>query len=298
MLENEDTPLDLMLRGFDRAVVKNKTGVDIGYNGRGLREAAAGVDRFAYKVEHVLGRLGATEIDAALEAYATGSSKPEVLAVLGLSGENITPLRKLFVSLGRKDGFAAANTAAKAHSMQAGMLAKHGVVNPFELPEVQAKAGDTREKKYGGRYTLSAGSSLAETARGTFSAAHGVQPGQDGLFKRDSHLDLVCRGFQREEVLHRSGFDIGVKGAGVRALLKGVDRLAYKATHVEHRYGPEGIVAALEAFAMGSDRQDVLVAFALNPGMSTTLCPLGKLFALLGYQEAFKRARSEKGRGC
>lgn len=153
-----------MLRGFDQAAVLEMTGVDIGYHGNGLKVLAKGIDRFLYKVAHVKERVDRLVIDQSLEAYADGASKSAVLAVLGLAGENIVILRKLYAELGLAAEFKEADTAQRRGSMKAGMLAKHGVDNPFKLEEFQDKAGDTREEKYGARYTLAAGSVFAQGA--------------------------------------------------------------------------------------------------------------------------------------
>lgn len=169
MLFSQDTPLDLMLRGFGRQQILDRTGQDVGYNGRRLREDAAGVDRHHYKLAHVRERVDGELIDGALELYAGGASKVDVLAHLGLAGENIVKLKVLFADLGLADQFSDADRRARKGSMARGMKQKYGVENPFELEEFQRKAEDTRQKKYGARYTLAEGSTLAEGARQSFA---------------------------------------------------------------------------------------------------------------------------------
>ncbi|WP_146069187.1 hypothetical protein [Arthrobacter sp. ZGTC412] len=168
-LRPEDSPTDLMLRGFGQAEILERTGVDVGYNGHSLRRLGKGVDRLQYKVEHVAGRLGETRVSAAIHAYAAGASKNETLALLGLSGENTVILKRLFSELGRAADFALADTSARRRTMRAGMLAKYGVPNPFELTAFQRSAEQTRLQRYGGKYTLSADSTLAATARASFT---------------------------------------------------------------------------------------------------------------------------------
>lgn len=162
-------PLDLMLRGFHRDVVKEMTGVDIGYNGASLRRQAKGVDRHVYKVNHVLSRVAVSVIDEVLAEYAGGASKETTLAGLGLSGTNIVKLKQLFADIDYGVEFQRADTARRSHQMSEGMTATHGVDNPFKLDKFQSKAGDTRERRYGGRYTLAEGSSLAQGARESFA---------------------------------------------------------------------------------------------------------------------------------
>lgn len=168
MLKDESSAIDLMLRGFDREAVQSKTGVDIGYHGSGLRTESAGIDRFQYKVAHVRERVSTEQRLAALESYATGASKVETLGLLGLAGENIVKLKHLYAALDLSVEFKDADRRARKFSMAAGMTAKHGVDNPFKLAQFQAQAEQTREELYGAKYTLAAGSTLAEDARETF----------------------------------------------------------------------------------------------------------------------------------
>lgn len=158
-----------MLRGFDQATVLSRTGTDIGYHGSGMKVHAKGIDRFEYKVVHVQQRVDSAVIQVSLDAYARRASKTEVLAVLGLSGENIVTLRKLYAALDWLEQFKVADKAQRLGSMRAGMMEKHGVDNAFKLAEFQEKAEDTREVKYGAKYTLAAGSVLAAGARETFA---------------------------------------------------------------------------------------------------------------------------------
>lgn len=169
VLQPVDSPVDLMLRGFSQADIVGRTGVDVGYHGCALRTSSKGVDRFGYKVAHVLVRVDHTVVSASLAMYAQGVSKIATLRMLGLSGGNIVNLRRLFAALGRAEEFAAAGKAFRRGNMAAGMLARHGVANPFELAEFQEKAEQTRLERFGGKYTFSEGSSLAEPARTSFA---------------------------------------------------------------------------------------------------------------------------------
>lgn len=168
-LQAQNSPIDLMLRGFRQGDILTCTGVDIGYHGCSLRDSAKGVDRFEYKVEHVRVRVDQAVVLAAVAAHAQGVSKIATLRLLGLSGENTVTLRRFFAALGRAEEFAAADRAFRRGNMTAGMLAKHGVANPFVLAEFQEKGVQTRVERYGGKFTFSADSSLAESARASFA---------------------------------------------------------------------------------------------------------------------------------
>ena len=48
------------------------------------------------------------------------------------------------------------------------------------------------------------------------------------LFEKDSYLDLVCRGFDREYIKRMTGVDVGYYGCNVKSQLKGVNREQYK----------------------------------------------------------------------
>lgn len=295
MLTTQDTPLDLMLRGFGQPEILATTGVDVGYHGRRLRDEAKGIDRHQYKLEHVRQRVDESTVLGAMELYATGASKSETLAHLGLAGENIVKLKVLFADLGHAEAFKDADRRARKGSMKKGMVAKHGVENPFELAQFQEKGAVSREEKYGARYTLAAGSSLEPAARE--KARRSRWPDHVVLFDEDSALDLVCRGFQREHVLRTTGRDIGDRGSSVRVELSGLDRFAYKVAHVRERKGIALAKDVLADMAAGRlDRSGVLRDLGLCPDMASHLCGVGKLYAALGLAEEHKAAHAESYR--
>ena len=49
----KDSLQDLLLRGFSREYILDKTGTDVGYHGNAMKKELKGVDRVAYKVEFV-----------------------------------------------------------------------------------------------------------------------------------------------------------------------------------------------------------------------------------------------------
>lgn len=182
MLHDRDGALDLMLRGFDRERVLERTGEDIGYNGRKLRAAAGGVDRLAYKVEHVLQRVEAEDRSRALELVERGQDRATVLGVLGLGPAGPTTLAAVFAGVGLKDEFEAARSKGRRAQLEAGMLAAHGVVSGFQLPQVQGKSAEVRQERYGAAYTLATGSSLADRARATIRS-HRAGRRDDAVFQ-------------------------------------------------------------------------------------------------------------------
>lgn len=126
-------------------------------------------DRYAYKILYVQTTCSSDTILDTLDKYSKGLDKESVLRELGIAGANIVKLKQLFSSLGYAEKFAAADKAQRKLHMKNGTIAKYGTDNVFKLSEFQEKAGDTREKRYGGRYTLSSDSSLAADARATFT---------------------------------------------------------------------------------------------------------------------------------
>lgn len=162
-----DSPEDLVCRGFDREEIKALTGVDVGYHGSALRTRLKGVDRTGYKLAHVMARVSDPHV--VLSSYAAGGSKADTLAQLGLRGENIVKLKTLFGDLGLSAEYESADKARRKAQMREGMTAKYGTDNAFKLEQFQKAAGDTRQQRYGGRYTLSADSVLAEQARRKFA---------------------------------------------------------------------------------------------------------------------------------
>lgn len=165
----KDSPQDLLLRGFSREYILDKTGTDVGYHGNAMKKELKGIDRVTYKVEFVKSNYTNDEIATVLDEYAAGIDAVTVLDRLGLAGVNIIKLNVLFKGLGLTDEFKEADKKHRKGIMKQGMLDKYGVDNPFKLDEFQAIAAETRKEKYGAEYTLASGSALRDAARATFA---------------------------------------------------------------------------------------------------------------------------------
>lgn len=165
----KDSPQDLLLRGFSREYILDKTGTDVGYHGNAMKKELKGIDRVAYKIEFVKSNYTNDEISSVLAEYADGIDAATVLDRLGLAGVNIIKLNVLFKGLGLSDAFKEVDKKHRKGIMKQGMLDKYGVDNPFKLDEFQAIAAETRKEKYGAEYTLASGSALSDAARATFA---------------------------------------------------------------------------------------------------------------------------------
>lgn len=176
----KDSPQDLLLRGFSREYILDKTGTDVGYHGNAMKKELKGIDRVAYKVEFVKSNYTYDEIAAVLNEYADGIDAAIVLDRLGLAGVNIIKLNVLFKGLGLSTEFKDADKKHRKGVMKQGMLDKYGVDNPFKLDEFQVIAAETRKEKYGAEYTLASGSVLSDAARATFA-----EHMQDDAFRKE-----------------------------------------------------------------------------------------------------------------
>lgn len=165
----KDSPQDLLLRGFSREYILDKTGTDVGYHGNAMKKELKGIDRVAYKIEFVKSNYTHDEICAVLNEYAAGIDAATVLDRLGLAGVNIIKLNVLFKGLVLSDEFKDADKKHRKGIMKQGMLDKYGVDNPFKLDSFQQIAAETRKEKYGAEYTLASGSALRDAARETFA---------------------------------------------------------------------------------------------------------------------------------
>lgn len=168
-LFEKDSPKDLLLRGFSREEILQRTAVDVGYHGVLLKSECSEIDRLEYKAEYIIKNFEKSYVLQVLDAYAEGADKQQVLSMLGLSGVNITPLHQLFFKIGCNEDFKAADKKNRGYHMKYGFSAKFGTENPFCMKDFQDKAVQTRIEKYGGAYTLSHGSSLREGAVQKFS---------------------------------------------------------------------------------------------------------------------------------
>lgn len=167
MMFARDTHEDLVLRGYTQDAIMSLCGVDVGYRGRKYRDKLLGIDRFQYKVAYMKERQ--YDIGNVLEKYESGMSVEDLLLSIGIGSRNGFSLRKMFAALGYESEFVDADRKRKHALMSKGFLEKHGCDNPFKLQEYQEKGVRTRLEKYGGEYTLSAGSSLSSQARATFA---------------------------------------------------------------------------------------------------------------------------------
>lgn len=165
----KDSPQDLLLRGFSREYILDKTAVDVGYHGNAMKKDLKGIDRVVYKIEFVKSNYTNDEIAAVLDEYADGIDAATVLDRLGLAGVNIIKLNVLFKGLGLFDEFKESDKKHRKGIMKQGMLDKYGVDNPFKLDSFQQVAAETRKEKYGAEYTLASGSALRDAARQTFA---------------------------------------------------------------------------------------------------------------------------------
>lgn len=145
----KDSPQDLLLRGFSREYILDKTGTDVGYHGNAVKKDLKGIDRISYKIEFVKSNYTNDEIAIVLDEYASGIDAATVLDRLGLAGVNIIKLNVLFKGLGLSDEFKGADKKHRKGVMKQGMLEKYGVDNPFKLDEFQVAAAETRKEKYG-----------------------------------------------------------------------------------------------------------------------------------------------------
>ena len=176
----KDSPQDLLLRGFSREYILDKTGTDVGYHGNAMKKELKGIDRVAYKVEFVKSNYTHDEVVSVLNEYAAGIDAATVLDRLGLAGVNIIKLNVLFKGLGLSDEFKEADRKHRKGVMKQGMLDKYGVDNPFKLDSFQQIAAETRKEKYGAEYTLASGSALRDAARETFA-----EHMQDDAFRKE-----------------------------------------------------------------------------------------------------------------
>lgn len=166
-LFDENSVLDLVCRGWSRGRVLSTTGIDPGYHNASVKTELKGVDRHAYKIEHVKQRVGFPVARDLVEQFgACELDKAGVLEQLGLhDAVNLIKLADLFTGLGLGEEFSDADRRSRRSTMRAGMVAQYGTDNPFKLDDFQEKAAQTREERYGARYTLAEGSVFAEDAR-------------------------------------------------------------------------------------------------------------------------------------
>lgn len=278
-LFDENSVLDLVCRGWSRERVLDATGIDPGYHNASVKIELKGVDRHAYKIEHVKQRVSRDVVRDVLERFAMcGLDKAGVLEQFGLhDAVNLIKLADLFTGLGLGEEFRDADRCSRRSTMVAGMVAQHGTDNPFKLGEFQEKAAQTREERYGARYTLAEGSVFADEAR------RKGREKQSGLFPEGSDEDLRLRGF-------------GGKGKRPPRWSDGssVDRERYLVTHAKTRCSDDDINRALEGVRSGATRREVLTMVGISETLSPRVMSLAALFAGLGLADEYAQCLKDK----
>lgn len=275
----EGDVLDLVCRGWSRERVLERTGIDPGYHNASVKTELKGVDRKAYKIEHVKQRVGLPVARDLVEQFgACELDKAGVLEQLGLhDAVNLIKLSELFMGLGLGKEFRDADRRSRRSTMRAGMVAQYGTDNPFKLEDFQEKAAQTREERYGARYTLADGSVFADEAR-----KKGREK-QSGLFPEGSDEDLQLRG-------------LGGRGKRLPRWSDGsaVDRKLYLVTHVKTRCSRDDVNAALKMVRDGSGRRAVLSKLGINPALSQNVISLAALFDGLGRKDEYAQCVQDK----
>ena len=270
---------DLVCRGWSRERVIDATGVDPGYHNASVKTELKGVDRAAYKVEHVRQRVAQETVRDVLERYAACDlDKAGLLEQLGLhDAVNLIKLADLFTGLGLGEEFRDADRRSRRGVMRAGMIAQHGTDNPFKLDEYQEKAAQTREERYGARYTLAEGSVFADEAR------RKGREKQSGLFPEGSDEDLRLRGFGgRGKRLPRWSDD------------SSVDRERYLVNHAKTRCSDDDINRALEGVRSVATRREVLAMLGISETLSASVLTLAALFEGLGLKDEYAQCLKDK----
>ena len=270
---------DLVCRGWSRQRVIDATGIDPGYHNSSVKTELKSIDRTAYKVEHVRSRVSSETVRDALGRYATCDlDKAGVLEHLGLhDAVNLIKLSELFTALDMGEEFRDADRRSRRGSMQTGMIAQHGTDNPFKLDEYQEKAAQTREERYGARYTLAEGSVFADEARKK------AQEKQSGLFPEGSDEDLRLRGF-------------GGRGKRLPRWSDGssVDRERYLVSHVKTRCSDDDINRALEGVRNGVTRREVLTMLGISETLSAGVMSFAAIFEGLGLKDEYAQCLKDK----
>lgn len=156
---------DLICRGYKSSEILKLKNVDTGYNNNKYNTVLKNTNRLDYKYKHLQERFTIDELKIHLNKYNNGITKKELLDLLLIHDYEKFNLKKAFDYLNLSEEFKLADKNNKLNYWKQGTIKKYGVDNVFKLKEFQDKATQTREEKYGGKYTLSKDSSLEPSAR-------------------------------------------------------------------------------------------------------------------------------------
>jgi len=164
-LYNFNSIADLICRGYKSSEIFDMKNVDTGYNNNKYKTLLKNINRLDYKYKHLQERFTIDELKIHLDKYGNGITKKELLDLLLIHDYEKFNLKKAFDYLNLSEQFKLADKNNKLNYWKQGTIKKYGVDNVFKLKEFQDKATQTREEKYGGKYTLSKNSSLEPSAR-------------------------------------------------------------------------------------------------------------------------------------
>lgn len=124
-------------------------------------------------------------------------------------------------------------------------MAKYGVLNPFELATFQRLGVHTRLQRYGGKYTLSADSTLAAAARESFTRRMADKSFADDLRRRKTAATFA-----------RYGVEFPSQSPEIQGRIRATSRSRYGVNHASQR--PEArLRQAAVARADGKRRADI-----------------------------------------
>ena len=105
------------------------------------------------------------------------------------------------------------------------------------------------------------------------------------LFREDSAIDLMLRGFDRDTIKEWIGEDIGYHGSKLRTQARGIDRFDYKVLHVQQRVSKNTVDASLELYSQAASKHDVLFTLGLS---GVNIVKLKDLYRALGRAVEFE----------
>lgn len=150
------TAEDLVARGFGREEVIERTGEDPGPRNSYFLKTLRGVDRHAYKVEHVRRRVGLAEAEKIAAGFEYGDlDRAGVLMALGLGPRlpaTSLKLSDLYEQLGLADHWGRAEKAQRTRSRAraaATNIERYGGVSPMSSEQVRAKVRQSTRASLG-----------------------------------------------------------------------------------------------------------------------------------------------------
>jgi hypothetical protein len=212
MLFKKDSPEDLILRGFTRKDILNRTGADVGAHGSEYRKRIVGIDSKEYISEYIKANFTDAQI---IDIITNHQSHSDVLSFFDINGK--LSIKDVFDRIGYGEEYVKARNKKTHDTLMAATKAKYGVKHAMQSDILKQRSKETCLKRYGVEHPMQV-AAIQETASKTCIEKYGVKnPKQCETFKEKA----------KQTCLQNHGVEYPMQSAEIIAKSKETSREKY-----------------------------------------------------------------------